>query len=316
MQYDPELNSLQENRILIITLFSGESEFSACLSSINSQKYKNYSHAIIKNKPNFEAHQELYQMIMRSSKEYSIFIKIDADMVLCDDSILTKIVTEFEKDKTLDHATFSVRDWASQKDIMGMHAYSAKVIWPDSKERLFVDPNPVFPGTRRIYNGNPSPVAYHSPNPSLGQAYLLGYHRALKIVQRGRAKPEEKPANTHFSFLNDIWKAYRKGGDIRRLAAILGAEDVFSGNASLMIKKDTIDTDSRLRFLTAIGEGAFVERFHSRWDDNELIYKLRRYKYLGFPFFWKHTKKIIKKMLRIFWKHTKKIIKKMLRIYD
>ena len=47
--------------ILVGTLLSGENEYPECLASIRNQTFTDYDHLIIADKPELEAHYQLYK---------------------------------------------------------------------------------------------------------------------------------------------------------------------------------------------------------------------------------------------------------------
>jgi hypothetical protein len=79
-------------RILAGTLYTIENEFEDCCRSIRNQTYKNYDHLVIRNLPKKEAHNNLYQAFVDEADRYDLLVKIDADMVLCDENLFERIV--------------------------------------------------------------------------------------------------------------------------------------------------------------------------------------------------------------------------------
>lgn len=231
---------MSDPRVLILTLFSGENELPESVAALESQSWSRREHKIFRYLPNLEAHQTLYDCIMNAVNEYDLFVKLDADMVFNRTTVLADIVDEFIRHKDLDHAVFSVRDWASATDIMGLHVYSNRVKWSHDDESLFVDPRPEIPGERRLYWNAPAPVADHMPNPSLEQARLFGYHRALKLVQRHRLRKNVEQAETQWNLLQGVWQAWKSTGEPRRAAVLQGAEHVFAGKDKVLVDKSEV----------------------------------------------------------------------------
>jgi len=209
-------------KALLIVMSSGENELSLCLDSISSQVGVNFDVYHIENKPNKEAHEECYKKIMTDSGLYDYFIKVDADMVFINDTKLKEVIQFMYEDRSLDHAAFSVLDWASQKLIIGMHVFSNRCKWEASGDLLFVDPSPCFPGKEAIVWGGPSPVALHSPNPSIKQAIQFGCHRALKILQKDRELPDLDRSSFQYDLMHQIYKQLLVDYDVRRLAILYG----------------------------------------------------------------------------------------------
>lgn len=270
-----------EPNVLILTLYSGENELDDAIAALKTQTWSRWEHRIFRDLPNVEAHQALYDCIMNARDEFALFVKLDGDMVLTRTSALADVVHEFVLHEELDHAVFSVRDWASQQDIMGMHVYSNRVTWSHTDEALFVDPAPVVPGERRLYWQAPAPVADHMPNPSLEQAWLFGYHRALKIVQRGRLRKNAEQARIQFLLLQGVWEAYKSSLEPRRAAILLGAEQAFAG-------KDRALTDKRSVCVTREWKD-FQQQHHvddrltKCWEPGHFINRWRYWRWVQLP---------------------------------
>jgi hypothetical protein len=153
-------------------------------------------------------------------------VKLDADMVLSSDEAVTQIVDILEDTPDLDHVTLSVRDWYSQTDIMGLHAFSGRVEWPDTTdEELFTDAPPEIPGERRFIWDDPAPIASHSPDPSPLQAYAFGFHRGLKVAQPNRQAVNIGRARAHWQRLLQVWEHYQNSADEHLCLALAGALD-------------------------------------------------------------------------------------------
>ena len=67
-------------KILIGILHCIENEYELCIQSLQEQSVKNWNHFVIRDLPNAEAHNALYSRFMEGSKEYDLFLKLDADM--------------------------------------------------------------------------------------------------------------------------------------------------------------------------------------------------------------------------------------------
>lgn len=229
--------SLGQKKVLILTLYAGENELEKSKESLNNQTYKNWEQIIFTNLPNLEAHRALYKKIMEKADDYDLFIKLDADMVLKNEYILEKIVTIFNNQKELDHAFFSVRDWFSNMNIFGLHVFSDKAWWEFEQDKLLVDPDPKIPGKKEVFYGEPSPVAYHSPDPSLEEAFLFGYHRGLKVKLNDRILKDGFMAGFQFRLLDAVWKAFCRNNDQRRMYALLGAEVALTSKDKILTNK-------------------------------------------------------------------------------
>ena len=159
---------------------------------------------------------------MRNVSNYELFVKIDGDMVLKSNTVLSEMVDYFVANPSLDHAVFSVLDWFSQSALMGLHVFSNRCDWPSLDDDLFVDPTPVFPGDEKLVWTDPSPVAWHASNPSNEQSFRFGYHRYLKILQRGTSRPSFRRAEFHYDLLTLVYKQLKLDPDPRRIIALYG----------------------------------------------------------------------------------------------
>jgi hypothetical protein len=216
------------HKVLILLLSSGENELEDCKLSIKNQKNVDFDIFHIKDLPNKEAHLKLYKTIEENIDYYSIFVKVDADMVFLDDYKLYEIIKCFTKDDELDHIAFSVFDWYSQKAIIGMNAFSNRCFWPKFDDLLFVDPLPCYPGKSKIVWNSPAPVALHSPNPSIIESIQFGFHRGKKIVQYDRRIPVINRSNFQYNLMYQVYAQMLLDSDERRLAVLYGLKYAIS----------------------------------------------------------------------------------------
>ena len=285
-------------KVLIITLFSGENEFCDCISSIMKQSYKNFDHTIIANYPNIEAHRSLYSLIMERADRYDLFIKIDADMVLKNNNVIGDVVEYIELNGNIDHAIFSLMDWMTGEIILGMHAFSPNAKWEKTSESLFVDPFPMIPGERAIVKAEPSPVADHSPNPSVMQAFFFGYHRALKVVQRDRVEKKLSQINSQLIVLSSIWSKLKANKDKRFAASIYGAECAFRDGGKHFLRKSAEQMPD-LSFLDTHDLDSFTSKYSFWWDKNRFGYKIRALQFILIPDLVNRVFKFKKRLLRV-----------------
>jgi len=218
-----------EKRILILTLFSGENEFESCRRSVNSQTYVNRDQRVFEKLPNAEAHARLYETIAAESERYDLFFKLDADMVLADDEVLSDLVGIFEERPQLDHLVVAVTDWMSDSHVIGAHLFSNRVRWRPHAETLHVDPDPDFPGLKLVVWSPPRDLILHAPDPSPLQAFHVGAHRGLKSSQAYRRLWETQAHNARLQwrYLEDVWRHFQRSGDRRLGLAVLAADMAF-----------------------------------------------------------------------------------------
>lgn len=259
---------MNEQRILILTLYSEEDEFERCRRSVEGQDYCHWEHKIFSGLSNQAAHRALYSEIMKRSSEFDLFLKLDADMVLCHNRIFRDVISYFARYSDLDHAIFAVRDFMTQRPIMGLHVFSKRAVWTTFEDRIFVDSNPQIPGKRMHVWDDPAPIALHSPNPSSEQAFFFGVHHALKAFQQSR--------NSHFrpiqalkqwQTLEKVWKHYLRTLDRRLALALYGAELVRRGDIIVddsEYKRGTVCQQCKLALSLSVEELQAGLKFWSR----------------------------------------------------
>lgn len=216
-------------RLLILTLYSGENEYSSCLRSLESQEFSDFEQRILADLPNAEAHEQLYRTIMAERGNYDLFLKLDADMILADDEVLSDLVRVFEDHPGLDHLVVAVSDWMTDSLIIGAHLFSNRVRWHRHTETLYVDPDPVFPGIKLVVDSPPRDLILHASDPSPLQAFHFGAHRALQASQAYRRLRDTRTHNARvqWQYLDRVWSHFERSGDRRLGLAILAADMVF-----------------------------------------------------------------------------------------
>ncbi|MDY6829438.1 MAG: hypothetical protein SV583_08680 [Pseudomonadota bacterium] len=193
------------------------------LASVQGQLCVSTDHFVISGMTNVEAHRVLYRHFMSQSGRADVFVKLDADMVLRGTYALALIAQKFSEDSELDHAVFFVHDWISDSLIVGLHAFSDRVVWDEVGEDLFVDAPPRYEGSKKLF-GEIGAIADHACNPTPFQCFRFGVHRMSKVVQRGRIILDIGQSEMQWRLLCSVWAAYQKDRDPRRLLALIGAQ--------------------------------------------------------------------------------------------
>jgi len=216
-------------RVLILTLASGERELASCRESVEVQSYMHREHRVFEDLPNKEAHDHLYRTIMENQDRFDLFLKLDADMAFADPEVLSDLVGAFEQRPGLDHLVIAVSDWMTDSRIIGAHVFSNRVRWREHAEMLYVDPDPLFPGSKMVIEDPPRDLIFHAANPSDFQTFHFGAHRALRASQSGRRLRDTRAHSAHLQwvYLNRVWRHFERDGDRRLGLAILGADLVF-----------------------------------------------------------------------------------------
>lgn len=215
--------------VLVLTLFSGEAEVDRCRASLENQSFAAWSHRIFEHLPNAEAHAHLYATVTEEAERYDLFFKLDADMILADDNVLSDLVGVFQDHGDLDHLVVAVSDWMTDSMIIGAHMFSNRVRWVPHAETLYVDPDPVFPGRKLMIETPPRDLILHASDPSPLQAFHFGAHRALQASQVYRRLRDTRAHNARLQwhYLDLVWRHFERTGDRRLGLAIVAADMVF-----------------------------------------------------------------------------------------
>lgn len=209
-------------KILVGTLNSGENEYDECLASIKNQTFQNFDHLIIKNLPEREAHNKLYQTFLDQADTYELLIKVDADMVLCSPFFFEEIEKRMADNPNIDVYSVAVYDFFSGELINGLNTYRNKVRWDFDSNTIFVDIPEIELEKTHFDQTELAPAAIHCKNPSNLQAFHYGVHRGLKSIQKIHS-------TTHWAFLEKTWENFLREKDPRIGLAVLGAELVYAG---------------------------------------------------------------------------------------
>src|SRR5918992_979837 len=222
------------HRILVGILACGENEKSDAIAALKAQTYSDWDFFLIEDKPNKQAHEELYDRFAQSKLQYDLFLKLDADTVFIRTSALQEISDLFHATPDIVGAGIDLIDFYSNSLIPSLAVATGGVEWPRHTDNLLVDSYTRATGRILRVSDERKAVAVHSPNPSPLQAFRFGVHRALKAVQRDRT-PQARfrhKANLQWKVLCKVWENFKIAQDRRLGLAIAGAEYVFSTEGS------------------------------------------------------------------------------------
>lgn len=210
-------------KILVGIMYCKENEFGDCIKSIQSQTYKNFDYFVVENLPNKEAHDKLYKTFLDSKDKYNIFIKIDADMVLCRNDLFENIVHKFKQNTSMDLLSIKVQDFFTGRLIWGLNIYRNTVTLTNLAENIFVDIVVKFENLVRD-DSELAPAAFHCPNPSKFQSYHYGMHKAVKFIQRDADNYQESQGMYHLNNILNMMRNYMKTNNDFVGIACLGAQ--------------------------------------------------------------------------------------------
>lgn len=270
-------------KILVITMYCGESQFERCVQSVITQTKVICDHKIIENKPNVQAHRELYETINSMKNNYDYFVKLDADMEFSSPEALTKMLFFF--DSNTDHLTIPVFDFIVGGDLGAFNIFSNRVFIDTSKmDNLYVDKVKLtYPG-KRIDIKESHKFVYHCCNPTDEQCIAFGIHRAFKIRQTDRLIPNIRSSKNHYT---DLCRAYKNWitmeHDNQIYYALVAASLTLSGKISgIMSNKSTYMNSN----LIKKGNKELVEKWFKSPNLLKLIKAMGIFRFLSGFLFW------------------------------
>lgn len=169
-------------RAWVGTLSCGEAERDMCISAIRAQRDVDVTHHLIEGLPEFDAHNALYDAWNAAKSQHDIFIKVDADTVLIDDSIISRMCGVFFSNN-LDAMQVYLHDYFTDGFIAGLNAYSTSLEFTATRNKLCPDRNMTSPYKSAMYGDqllDLAPAGKHCLCPHKMQAFHYGLHRMLK----------------------------------------------------------------------------------------------------------------------------------------
>lgn len=168
-------------RIFVGTLACGEAEIDECGRAVAGQTGVAVTHEVIRDLPELEAHNALWQCWARRKADHDLFVKVDADTVLNRPTALAEIAALFA-DPGVTGAQILLHDYFTDAPIAGLNAFSREVTFRVGADRLFADR--VDGNHRAVLKGEATrhlaPIGWHCRAPHPRQAFHFGLHRQLK----------------------------------------------------------------------------------------------------------------------------------------
>lgn len=223
-------------RILIGTLFCGESQIDKCKEAVRSQKYVNLDQFIVADMASVDAHNTLWSYWNEHRNEYDMLVKVDADMVLVDDTIIHRLYEAMRRHQG-DGIQAALHDYFTDDLIFGVNCFANTVYFEEARDdymcdRTYKNINNFILGTdprsKALGIG-----AYHAPDPTPQQAFHFGMYRAFKRQQY---------------ILDRLKAAYDKHKDEGRKWALIGAR---SANANMLHHTSYLDEEFQKAFEEA-----------------------------------------------------------------
>lgn len=270
-------------RLLVITLFSGESEIDANKASVKAQRSVRADHRIIEHLGNVEAHEALYTMIMKEGHEYDLVIKLDADMVFRDSMSALTLLEYFRVDPNLSHLIVPVFDHPSRLPLMGINCYRGTVKWQLPVDPLFPDPQPIREGGYRVVTMLEEPLVDHMPSPSIEQMYIFGVHRTLKVMQRGKTARNPKVSGFHLKLIENIWAVFLETRDAGRAAVFFGFLETIRSGSLVVQNKSKIVYENQAARLDDLSVPSLISDCSPFFTPSCIPYWQLRLKYWIYP---------------------------------
>lgn len=214
-------------KILVGILHCIENEFPDCLAALRRQTHRSYDYFVLENLPNKEAHDTLYRRFMDSACSYDLFVKLDADMVLCREDLLARAADRFKANPQLDVLCIGVHDFFTDQMIDSLNVFRNTVRWRTDAEKIFPDRNQQAAGQVIYDHEDLAPAADHCPDPSPFQAFHFGVHKAVKVMQIGVHNKRRQASREHWGNLERLRANYAARRDVRLGLALVGAEMAF-----------------------------------------------------------------------------------------
>lgn len=204
-------------KIFVGTMHSGEEEFEECRKKILSQIDVDVVHFIIDSLPEYEAHNALWSSWNDCKSNFDLFVKVDADTILDQPTILSSIAQEFRKNTRLTGMQIPLHDYFMDGPILGLNCFSPKVVFKPASSRLHADHADT--GHDVVYRNEQvahlAPAGRHCAYPNDRQAFHYGLHRMKKNQRDTMVK---------------VYKAWKATGGNARLLALYGARAASTNN--------------------------------------------------------------------------------------
>jgi hypothetical protein len=176
------MTASQNPTVLVGTLASGEAELEESKAVIARQSGVTVEHVVISGLPELEAHNRLFQLWNDRRNASDLFVKVDGDTILKDDSALRRIYDLF-KDDEVTAAQIPLHDFFTNDLLVGLNCFSPVVSFGLSDDPLYCDRMQEI-GHKRILRdaetASVTPIGWHCKYPHPRQAFHFGYRRFLK----------------------------------------------------------------------------------------------------------------------------------------
>ena len=195
-------------RVLVGILWSGEPQLPRAMRSLLSQVDVEIGYFVVAGRSKGDAHNLLYGLFTQHGQSYEALVKLDADMILEDPTVVSRAVDYLRRHPEISFLMVPVFDEFTQWDIVGMHIYRPSVRWESRSDQYFTDENDVAQAARAVDRLGLDIAVLHSPEPTDFQAFHYGVHRGVKQREALRRR--------RWRYCVSQFRNYRR---IRRLAS-------------------------------------------------------------------------------------------------
>jgi len=204
--------SLDKPYVVVGTMYCNEGDYIESGRMLARQLGVNIEQHVITNKPEKEAHNELWASFRTAKSRANMFVKLDADTVLAHDEVLLELWKLMSSNPRITGIQSPLLDYFTDANINGLNCFSPKITFLDSIDPLFCDrrvdvDHDIVIGSDNVPN-TLRPAGYHCHHTHDAQSFHFGLHRALKNQTR---------------VINMTTLAWRKHRDRQRALALMGA---------------------------------------------------------------------------------------------
>lgn len=173
---------INKPKIFIGTMYHYENDYAECKKMIDLQKNVDITHYVVSAKNEYDAHIDLYSVWESVRTDHDAFIKIDADMILHDDTSIARLYNELKNSKT-ECIMCPIFDFFIDDFIKGIVSYASTnkkfQIIPDSN--IYCDLLEIHKNMKVIDTSSKIiPIGYHCRQPNTMQSFYWGFHRGTK----------------------------------------------------------------------------------------------------------------------------------------
>jgi hypothetical protein len=209
--------------VLVGTLACGEAERDACRAAVARQTLAPAEHRVIEGLAKREAHAALYGGFVAERERFDLLVKVDADMVLCRDTVLERIAEAFVRRPAMQKLSIDVHDWFTDRPMNGLNAFRNTIEFSADGDGVFTDRFDHGGGAVGRDRRRLAPAAWHCPDPHPFQAFHFGVHRGVKAAVAAERGMHET-AYLRCREVQRVWRHFRRDGDRRLGLAALGGE--------------------------------------------------------------------------------------------